>query len=159
MAVTPEFKSAVSEKNLLRVRIMLKDSLLVDKTFCQFEEMRTYAENQGVNFWMAKTEELEKAPNAEWNLDLMNLELAILVNDFTKERLVYCKSIIEKVYGSTPHITQPYVQKTNFENKQYAEQSQNKIGGKNVSQKRCKKKQENLFQYIIMKLIECLRRK
>lgn len=103
MALTPEFISAVSAGNLLRVRIMLKDSLLVDKRFIQFTEMRRYAEGRGINFWTEKTEELEIAPKAEWNVDLMNLELTRLVNDFSKERLVYCQSLIEKVYGLTPY--------------------------------------------------------
>ncbi len=52
MALTPEFMTAVRNNNLLRVRIMLKDSLLVDKRFVQFTEMRQYAERMGVNFWM-----------------------------------------------------------------------------------------------------------
>ncbi len=102
MALTPEFMSAVSAGNLLRVRIMLKDSLLVDKRFIQFTEMRKYAEGRGLNFWMEKTGDLEIAPKEEWNVDLMNLELTRLVNDFTEENLVYCQSLIEKVYGLTP---------------------------------------------------------
>ena len=84
MALTPEFMTAVRNNNLLRVRIMLKDSLLVDKRFVQFTEMRQYAERMGVNFWMEKTEELEMKPQESWNADLMNLELTKLVNDFTK---------------------------------------------------------------------------
>lgn len=109
MALTPEFINAVSARNLLRVRIMLKDSLLVDKKFIRFTEMQKYAEGRGVNFWMEKSEELEIAPKAEWNVDLMNLELTRLVSDFTKERLVYCQSLIEKVYGTTPYQPQNYV--------------------------------------------------
>lgn len=100
MALTPEFRTAVENNNLLRVRIMLKDSLLVDKSFAQFKEMRQYAECSGVNFWMEKTEELEMKPEELWNITLMNLELTKLVNDFTKEHLDYCRKIIKKVYGS-----------------------------------------------------------
>ena len=43
---TEEFKAAVEEKKLLRIRIMLKDSLIVDPTFKEFDEMVTYAEHQ-----------------------------------------------------------------------------------------------------------------
>lgn len=100
MALTPEFRTAVRNNNLLRVRIMLKDSLLVDRSFAQFKEMRQYAEHSGVNFWMEKTEELEMKPEELWNITLMNLELTKLVNDFTKEHLDYCRKIIKKVYGS-----------------------------------------------------------
>lgn len=108
MALTPEFMTAVRNNNLLRVRIMLKDSLLVDKRFAQFTEMRQYAERMGVNFWMEKTEELEMKPQESWNADLMNLELTKLVNDFTKEHLVYCQAIIERVYGISFPINQAY---------------------------------------------------
>lgn len=108
MALTPEFMTAVRNNNLLRVRIMLKDSLLVDKRFAQFTEMRQYAERMGVNFWMEKTEELEMKPQESWNADLMNLELTKLVNDFTKEHLVYCQAIIERVYGINSPINQAY---------------------------------------------------
>lgn len=106
MALTPEFKNAVNSKNLLRVRIMLKDSLLVDKSFALFEEMRTYAENRGLHIWMEKTEEIEIVSGTEWNRDLMNLELTRLVNDFTEERVEYCQRIIAKIYGITPHSVQ-----------------------------------------------------
>lgn len=109
MALTPEFISAVEGNNLLRVRIMLKDSLLVDKSFNQFTEMRGYAESRGTNFWMEKTAELERRPEIFWDTELMNLELTRLVNDFTKERLAYCQAIIQKIYGinSTPKQAYP----------------------------------------------------
>lgn len=108
MALTPEFISAVRNNNLLRIRIMLKDSLLVDKSFNQFTEMRRYAESCGINFWMEKTEELEMQPKTSWDADLMNLELTKLVNDFIKERLVYCQEIIQKVYGINTVPNQAY---------------------------------------------------
>lgn len=108
MALTPEFMTAVKNNNLLRVRIMMKDSLLVDKRFVQFTEMRQYAERLGVNFWMEKTEELEMKPKELWNAELMNLELTKLVNDFTKEHLVYCQAIIEKVYGISSPVNQAH---------------------------------------------------
>lgn len=108
MALTSEFKNAVNSKKLLRVRIMLKDSLLVDKRFNLFEEMRTYAESRGLHIWMEKTEDIEVVSKAEWNRDLMNLELTRLVNDFTKERVAYCQRIIEKVYGIPPHPVQKF---------------------------------------------------
>ena len=43
--VSPEFKAVISKKNLLRVRIMLKDSFVVDPTFVQLDEMLSYAKN------------------------------------------------------------------------------------------------------------------
>lgn len=106
MALTSEFKDAVYLKNMLRLRIMLKDSLLVDKSFSLFREMITYAEREKLDVWMDKTEEIEIIDSFEWNEDLMNLELTQLVNDFTKERLEYCQNIIRKIYGSSPDSSQ-----------------------------------------------------
>ena len=45
MAVTQEFKQAVLQNNNLKTKIMLKDSLLVDTSFNQFDEMLRYAES------------------------------------------------------------------------------------------------------------------
>ena len=42
--VSQEFKAAVSDKNLLRTRIMLKDSFVVDPAFSQLKEMLSYEE-------------------------------------------------------------------------------------------------------------------
>ena len=104
MSLTLDYKSAVSSKNLLLVRIMLKDSLLVDKYFIQFTEMIKYAEEMGMDIWTSETGKLEKKPIEEWSIELMNLELTKLVNDFTKERVDYCKKIIKKVYGITSYL-------------------------------------------------------
>ena len=41
--VSPEFKAAIADKNLLRTRIMLKDSFVLDPTFAQLSEMLSYA--------------------------------------------------------------------------------------------------------------------
>lgn len=106
MAVTSEFQRAVRERNILRVRIMLKDSLLIDKTFKQFTEMQRCAEDNGAYFWMEVQNGLEKLPKEDWTMDVMNLELTKLVNDFSKERLFYCQEIVQYVYGVSTDLTQ-----------------------------------------------------
>ena len=97
MAVSSEFAKTVQEKNVLRTRIMLKDSLLVDKSFSKYKELLTYAEAQGVEVWMTQEEPIEPAKKP-WTLDLMNYELTALVNDFTREHVQYVQKIITEVY-------------------------------------------------------------
>ena len=106
MAISSEFAQAVSEKNTLRVRIMLKDSLLVDKTFRSFDEMQAYASAQGVSPWADADIPLEKAEKP-WTEDIMNYELTALVNDFTKEHVNYVKAIIADVYRINLPAQQP----------------------------------------------------
>ena len=97
MAISSEFSQAVKDGNKLRVRIMLKDSLLVDKSFRLFDEMQAYASAQGLSPWADANIPLEKAEKP-WTEDIMNYELTALVNDFTKEHVNYVKAVIADVY-------------------------------------------------------------
>ena len=106
MAISSEFAQAVRDGNKLRVRIMLKDSLLVDKTFRLFDEMQAYASAQGVSPWADADIPLEKTEKP-WSEDTMNYELTALVNDFTKEHVNYVKAIIAEVYKVGLPVSQP----------------------------------------------------
>ena len=97
MAISSEFAKTVQERNVLRTRIMLKDSLLVDKSFSKYKELLTYAEAQGVDVWMTQEDPIEPA-KTPWTLDLMNYELTALVNDFTKAHVQYVQKIITEIY-------------------------------------------------------------
>lgn len=99
MAISSEYAQAVRDNNKLRVRIMLKDSLLIDKSFRLFEEMQEYALAQGVNPWVGVDIPLERTEKP-WTEDTMNYELTALVNDFTKEHVSYIKEIIADLYKS-----------------------------------------------------------
>ena len=44
MPVTSDFKTAVQDKNVRRVRIMMKDRFIRDPSFTEFEEMSREAE-------------------------------------------------------------------------------------------------------------------
>ena len=44
--ISEEFRAAVSDNNRLRARVLLKDSLLSDTTFKQFDEMLSYVKDK-----------------------------------------------------------------------------------------------------------------
>ena len=46
MALTNEFIEAVDNRKLIRVRIMLKDSMLVDPSLNDYNEMLAYASSK-----------------------------------------------------------------------------------------------------------------
>lgn len=97
MALTKEFVEAVSCGNLLRVRIMLKDSLLVDTSFKQFKEMVNYAEPRLSGLWISNEEDNEifsQSPK-----DLNNI-LVGLVNSFSKKRVSHLMRLINQIYPS-----------------------------------------------------------
>jgi|GEM_PF-1802502 hypothetical protein len=98
MAISSEFAKTVQEKNVLRTRIMLKDSLLVDKSFSKYKELLTYAEEHDFDVWKKQEDPIEPADKSSWTPDLMNYELTALVNDFTKAHVQYVQEIITEVY-------------------------------------------------------------
>ena len=93
MALTQEFRYAVEQGNLLRVRIMLKDSLLVDTSFEQFNEMIRFAELKLDNLWINDEDDNEEFSQST---DELNIILAGLVNNFSKKRVAYLKKLIKK---------------------------------------------------------------
>lgn len=95
MALTQEFRYAVEQGNLLRVRIMLKDSLLVDTSFEQFNEMIRFAELKLDNLWINDEDDNEEFSQST---DELNIILAGLVNNFSKKRVAYLKKLIKKIY-------------------------------------------------------------
>lgn len=95
--VSPEFKATISEKNLLRTRIMLKDSFIVDPTFLQLDEMLDYAKSNLPNLFVAYDGDYLENDSAKWNQDLMNEELVQLVTNFSEVRIDHLKQVVAKV--------------------------------------------------------------
>lgn len=93
--LTKEFKEAVAQGNLLSVRIMLKDSLLIDTSFKQFDEMVEFAESKLDGVWIDNEDDKESFSQSDDNL---NNILVGLVNDFSKKRVKYLKTIIRDKY-------------------------------------------------------------
>jgi hypothetical protein len=95
MAFTREFVEAVTQGNLLRVRIMLKDSLLVDTSFNQFNEMIKYAGPKLSELWICDEEDDEVFSQST---DDLNYILVGLVNSFSKRRVNHLMGLINKKY-------------------------------------------------------------
>ena len=95
--MTTEFKSSVESGNLLRTRIMLKDSFVTDPTCVQLDALLSYAKEKlpGIIVPYDKGG-LEKDP-LKWDLAVMNLELVQLVNNFSQERIDHLKKVVGTV--------------------------------------------------------------
>ena len=95
--VSPEFNATVKSRNVLRARIMLKDSLIVDPTFSQFNEMLVYAKQALPNLLVPYDGEVLENDRTKWNTDLMNTELVEIVNNFSDVRIEHLKKVISVV--------------------------------------------------------------
>lgn len=98
------FEEALRENNIIRIRLMMKNSLLYDPSFKSFDEMETLAEKYKVNIWQDSAAEVLIKRDKPWTIDDVNYELTAIVSHFTKERIVYLKDLITDVYCSDINI-------------------------------------------------------
>ena len=98
MAITNKFMEAVQSGKMMRVRIMLKDSLLVDPTAAQFDEMEHYATEKMGNIYTEHDGEVLNFDVSSWNEDYLNQQMVIVVNCFSKERIDLLKGMVRFLY-------------------------------------------------------------
>lgn len=93
MALTKAFFNAVNNGNVRQIRMMMKDSLLVDPTFYEFLEMeKTACEIEGL---YDKHDGRELIYDQSfWNDDYMNKLMVQIVNNFSHERLDHLKEVV-----------------------------------------------------------------
>ena len=86
MAITESFREAVRDGDLRRVHIMMKDSLLVDKTFREFAEMERAAGDLPELYQEHDGRELIE-DESKWDADYMNLLMVQVVSNCSRERV------------------------------------------------------------------------
>lgn len=100
MAVTEMFRTAVRERNLRRLRFMMKDSLFVDSSFHEFAAMEHAAEaveglyvpHDGARF---------RTDRATWDEDYMNGLLVDMIDNFSKERIAHVKDVVRALHPAS----------------------------------------------------------
>lgn len=110
MAVTNEFREAVAAQNIRRVRIMMKDGLLIDPTGGSFEEMAEAAEGLAGLYDEHDGRELVEDESA-WDEDYMDRLMVQAVGNFSHERLDHLKKVLRRLRpGSERPVEQPIEQ-------------------------------------------------
>ena len=99
MTINNDFKNAVDTKDIRLVRIMLKDSMVVDPTFREFNSLIQYAENSLGELYDPHDNETFSSDISEWNKDLLNTEMVNVVYNFSKERIEFLKQLCRHIYS------------------------------------------------------------
>lgn len=99
MALTKEFTEAVYKGKKTRVRIMLKDIMLVDPSLKTFDEMLVYAEKNMTDLYDQHDGEEFKSDSSLWDEDYMNEQMVSVVTNFSKERIAILSAIVKKLYA------------------------------------------------------------
>ena len=92
MALTNAFYEAVKDDNVRRVRIMMKDSLLVDPTFTDFNNMVKAASSM-TGLYDAHDGRAFISDEQEWNDEYMDKLMVQVVGNFSHERIDHLKQV------------------------------------------------------------------
>ena len=125
MSITKEFIEAVENGKLLRVRIMLKDILLIDPTATKFGEMESFAGSKLDNLYDEHDDEMLIHDVAGWDQDYLNEQMVAVVNNFSKERIELLKNMVRHIYRDK-------IQKIRFEESSSKSQKKTPITQKHI---------------------------
>ncbi|WP_281884880.1 hypothetical protein [Paenibacillus sp. YYML68] len=93
MTITSAFRNAVASGDVLSIRIMMKDSLLVDPTFTEFNEMERYTQAVNGLYDEHDGRTLEDDPSA-WNDDYMSRMMVQIIGNFSRKRIGHLQKIV-----------------------------------------------------------------
>ena len=97
MAVTDSFLEEVSEGDVLGIRIMMKDSLLLDPSFKDFEEREKLAKDVIGLYDEHDGAELDYY-KSNWSEDYMNMLMVEVVGNFSHERIDHLKQLVSFLF-------------------------------------------------------------
>ena len=87
MALSETFRKALEQKDIRMVRIIIKDSLVVDPTFTEMEEMLREAARAQLDLYDPHNGEELNRDREQWNKAYMDSQMSALLRNFCRERL------------------------------------------------------------------------
>lgn len=100
MALKESFKQAVAAKENIKVRVMLKDSMLIDPTLISFEEMLAYAEERIKPFYDKHNGEELIHDSANWTEQYLDKQMVAMITNFSVERISLLRKMVPKICGN-----------------------------------------------------------
>lgn len=99
MKIDIEFQDAVKNDNRDLVRIMLKDSIMIDPTLDMYKVLSSYAKANLSMPLYEKYDGIAFADEVDWNEDYFNQEMIKLLDNFSKERIIHLEKVCKKIYS------------------------------------------------------------
>ena len=131
MAVTKAFMNAVAKHDIQKIRIMMKDSLLVDPTFRDFDKMSKLAANVPGLYDVHNGKNLLSDVTA-WNDEYMDKQMVEVLWNFSHKRLDHLKQVV-RALRPTPGQFSSFQNRVEFENHKKYIQNLNRIYAVTVS--------------------------
>lgn len=99
MSINQDFVSTIKDKNTIMVRIMLKDSMLIDPTFVEFDELISYAESNMEDLYDKHDGEEFPEDVSLWTKEFLDNQMVKLLDNFSKERVAFLKKMCATLYS------------------------------------------------------------
>lgn len=112
MALTKAFYEAVDTNNVRRVRIMMKDSILVDPTFKEFKEMEMAAQSMKGLYDIHDGREFITT-ESDWDDNYMDKLMVQVVTNFSHERIEHLKDVVYHLRPVSRNMNSAYPNKYN----------------------------------------------
>ena len=93
MSLTGAFYEAIQSGNVVRVRIMMKNSLLSDPSFAEFAEMERAAASMAGLYDQYDGGELI-SDKSQWTTNYMDKLMVKLISNFSPERINHLKEVV-----------------------------------------------------------------
>ena len=93
MKINIEFQDAVKSNDIDLVRMMLKDSIIIDPTLDMYKVLSSYAKANLSMPLYEKYDGIAFADEVDWNEDYFNQELVNLINNFSEERIIHLEKV------------------------------------------------------------------
>lgn len=98
MAVSSTFKSAVAARDLLKIRLLMTNELLIDPTFQSFDEMQREVNGMAGLLYVPFDRGALDTDENHWDDHYLGLQQAKLVSNFCPERIAHVQAIIRKLH-------------------------------------------------------------
>ncbi len=97
MAITNTFRECVEKGEVQKLRIMMANSLIIDYSFSEFNEMEKLARNVP-GLYNKQNDKAFIEDKSKWNDDYMNRVDAELIFNFSHERIEHLKQVIHYLH-------------------------------------------------------------
>jgi len=125
MAISIDFKNTVSEGDVRLVQIILKDSLIIDPTFREFNEMFEYSKSRMPDLLVEFDNGKLDYSEINWSKDYINELKVELMDNFSNKRIEHLKKICAYIYQDRTNTTNNHFK--NKGQKQVKTESKNDI--------------------------------
>ena len=106
MEISNDFINAIENRNDLRVKLILKNSIIIDPTGETFNKLLEFTINRIPDLFDNHDGELFK-DESNWTEDYFNEETVKIIDNFSKERVMLLIAMADKLFNKKDKVQKP----------------------------------------------------